>query len=128
MLCRATSSPTQLYGPDSARAQKDGKIYWAEIDPIQHSWARPSQLGRPRPCIYIYIYMCVCVCVYLKKTKNKKNPKIFKNHFKKIVIFSNNFLPILHNIGLYIYTVKYKSGIKIPRFLQKFSKKNLKNF
>jgi len=66
--------------------------------------------------------------VYLKKTKNKKNPKIFKNHLKKIVIFSNNFLPILHNIGLYIYTVKYKSGIKIPRFLQKFSKKNLKNF
>jgi hypothetical protein len=28
------------------------------------------------------------------------------------VIFSNIFLPILHNIGLYIYIVKYKSGIK----------------
>ena len=34
--------------------------------------------------------------------------KNFKNPFKEIVIFSNIFLPILHNIGLYIYTVKYK--------------------
>jgi len=39
------------------------------------------------------------------------------------VIFSNIFLPILHNIGLYIYTVKYKSGIKIPGFLQNILKK-----
>jgi hypothetical protein len=39
------------------------------------------------------------------------------------VIFSNIFLPILYNIGLYIYTVKYKSGIKIPGFLQNISKK-----
>jgi hypothetical protein len=51
------------------------------------------------------------------------------------MIFSNIFLPILHNIGLYIYTVKYKSGIKIPGFLRNISKKNqntlkknLKNF
>jgi hypothetical protein len=43
----------------------------------------------------------------------------------KIVIFSNIFLPILHNIGLNIYTVKYKSGIKIPGFFSKiFQKKN----
>jgi len=42
------------------------------------------------------------------------------------VIFSNIFLPILHNIGLYIYTVKYKSGIKIPGFLRNISK--IKNF
>jgi hypothetical protein len=28
----------------------------------------------------------------------------------------------LHNIGLYIYTVKYKFGIKIPGFLQNISK------
>jgi hypothetical protein len=33
------------------------------------------------------------------------------------MIFLNIFLPILHNIGLYIYTVKYKSGIKILSFL-----------
>jgi len=39
------------------------------------------------------------------------------------VILSNIFLPILHNIGLYIYTVKYKSGIKIPGFLRNISKK-----
>ena len=32
------------------------------------------------------------------------------------MIFSNIFLPILHNIGLYIYIVKYKSGIKYPIF------------
>ena len=28
----------------------------------------------------------------------------------------------MHNIGLYIYTVKYKSSIKIPGFLQNISK------
>jgi hypothetical protein len=44
------------------------------------------------------------------------------------VIFSNIFLPIFHNIELYIYTVKYKSGIKIPGFLQNISKKNSKHF
>jgi hypothetical protein len=61
--------------------------------------------------------------------------KKFKNPLKKIVIFSNIFLPILHKIGLYIYTIKYKSGIKIPSFLwniskknQNILKKNLKNF
>jgi hypothetical protein len=45
-----------------------------------------------------------------------------------IWIFSNIFLPILHNIGLYIYTVKYKSGIKIPGFSLKYFKKKLKTF
>jgi hypothetical protein len=53
----------------------------------------------------------------------KKYSKNFKNHFKKNVIFSNIFLPILHNIGLYIYIVKYNSGIKIPGFLRNISKK-----
>jgi len=53
----------------------------------------------------------------------KKNPKNFKNYFKKIVIFSNIFLSILHNIGLYIYTIKYKFDIKIPDFLRNFSTK-----
>jgi len=45
------------------------------------------------------------------------------------VIFSNIFLPILYDIGLYIYTVKYKSGIKIPGFLRNISKtqKKIKN-
>jgi len=58
----------------------------------------------------------------------KKYSKNFKNHFKKNVIFSNIFLPILHNIRLYIYTVKYKSGIKIPGFLRNISKKKSKHF
>jgi hypothetical protein len=52
----------------------------------------------------------------------KKNSKNFKNNFFKKVIFSNIFLPILQNIGLYIYIVKYNFGIKIPGFLQNISK------
>jgi len=43
------------------------------------------------------------------------------------MIFSNIFLFILHNIGLYIYTVKYKSNIKVPGFLQNFSKNKFQN-
>jgi len=58
----------------------------------------------------------------------KKIKKLKTNHFKKIVIFSNIFLPILYNIEFYIYTVKYKSGIKIPDFLRNISKKNSKHF
>jgi len=55
--------------------------------------------------------------------------KKIKNPFKKIVIFLNIFLLILHNISLYIYIVKYKSGIKISGFLQNISKKlKLKKF
>jgi len=42
-------------------------------------------------------------------------------------MFSNIFLPILHNIRLYIYTLKYKSGIKIPGFLRNISKKKIQN-
>jgi len=60
--------------------------------------------------IYIYIY-------------NQKNQK----SFKKIVIFKNIFPTIFHNIGLYVYTVKYKFNIKILGFLQNISKK-IKNF
>jgi hypothetical protein len=44
------------------------------------------------------------------------------------MIFSNVFLPILHNIGLYIYTIRYKPGIKIPDFLQNIFKKKFKTF
>jgi hypothetical protein len=43
------------------------------------------------------------------------------------MIFSNIFLPNLYNIGLYIYTIKYKSGIKIPGFLRDISKKKIQN-
>jgi len=39
------------------------------------------------------------------------------------MIFSNIFLSILHNIGLYIYTVKYKSGIKLSGFVGNISNK-----
>jgi len=52
--------------------------------------------------------------------------KKFQKSFQKNCDFLKYFLPILHNIGLYIYTVKYKSGIKIPGFLRiiQKSKKN----
>ena len=43
-------------------------------------------------------------------------------------MFSNIFLPIMHNIGLYIYIIKYKFGIKIPGFLRNILKKNSKHF
>jgi len=58
----------------------------------------------------------------------KKIQKFSRKSFQKIVIFSNIFLPLLHNIELYIYTVKYKSGIKIPGFLRNISKKIFKTF
>jgi len=76
-------------------------------------------------CVCIYIYIIKNNTIILKKTKNFK--KISKILSKKIVIFSNIFLPTLHNIGLYIYTVKYKFGIKISGFLQNISKKNKNN-
>jgi hypothetical protein len=41
------------------------------------------------------------------------------------MIFSNIFLSILHNIGLYIYTVKYKSGIKLSGFVENILKKKI---
>jgi hypothetical protein len=87
-------------------------LSWAEFSPV--SWVDPAHI------YLIYIYLKYNIYYNVKKIKkNKKNP------FKKIVIFSNVFLPILHNIGLYIYTVKYRSGIKIPVFLfKKFLKKN----
>ena len=48
----------------------------------------------------------------------KKFQIFFQKSFKKIMIFSHVFfISILHNIGLYIYTVRYKSDIKIPGFL-----------
>jgi hypothetical protein len=38
------------------------------------------------------------------------------------------FLPILHNIRLYIYIIRYKSGIKIFDFLWNISKTISKKF
>jgi hypothetical protein len=49
--------------------------------------------------------------------------KIPKGILKIILIFSRVFLSILFNIGLYFYIVRYKSGIEIPGFLRKISKK-----
>jgi hypothetical protein len=59
------------------------------------------------------------IIIILKYKKIKSLLKIF-------VIFLYVFLIILHNIGLYIYIVRYISDIKIPDFLQNISKKNKK--
>jgi hypothetical protein len=67
----------------------------------------------------------IIILYIIKKIKKIKTP------FKKVVIFSHVFLPVLHNIGLYIYTVRYRSSIKYPIFskiFQKNSKQNLKTF
>jgi hypothetical protein len=94
------------------------KIFWAEIGPTilgrwpTSSWAElgPVSWAGPAHIFNIILY-------YIIFKKNEKNSKKISKIFKKFVIFSNIFLPVLHNIGLYIYTVKYKSGIKIPGFL-----------
>jgi hypothetical protein len=100
-LVRPTPKKKKIFvGPRLAQPNHS----WAEFDPI--SWVAPAHIFIIILYIYIYIF---------KKTKN---PKSFKNYFKNNLIFLNIFLPILHNIGLYSYTVRYKSGIKIPGFFQ----------
>ena len=70
--------------------------------------------------------------LYNNKNKNKKKyPKISMSPFKIFFIFSHVFPIILHNIGLYIYTIRYKSSIKIPGFKKQilnFFFENSKNF
>jgi len=87
-------------------------------------------MAEPGPAhvdFYLFIIIYYNIKILKKKTKNSKKKKS-KNPLKKIVIFSNIFLPILHNIGLYIYTVKYKPGIKIPVFLRNISKKKKQKY
>jgi hypothetical protein len=82
-------------------------------------------MAEPGPAhVDFYLFIIIYYNIKILKKKNEKfKKKKSKNPLKKIVIFSNIFLPILHNIGLYIYTVKYKPGIKIPVFLRNISKK-----
>jgi len=84
----------------------------AEPGPV--SWAGPAHVD-------FYLFIILYYNIKILKKKTKKNSKNFHNPFEKFVIFSNIFLLILYNIGLYIYIVKYKSGIKIPGFLQDIS-------
>jgi len=88
-----------------------------------HAWT----VGEQWAWIIIHVY-CSCSGLYPFKKQFQKIKKKLKNPFKKIVIFSNIFLPILHNIGLYICTVKHKSSIKIPVFFWNISKKKFKAF
>jgi hypothetical protein len=92
-------------------------LFWTELGPA--IGAGPVHIC----CNIVIIYYILLL--YLKKQKIQKH---FKGHFKIFVIFSNVFLPILLNIGLYTYIVRYKSGIKIPGFLRNISKKNSKHF
>ena len=125
---RTWFGPAHTYGPGPDHLKREEKIYWANIGAIilgrywptfflGLSLAHLSGLAQPTYLILYNIYYIIILYVFLKTKTN------FTNHFKKIVIFSNIFLPILHNIGLYIYTLKYKSGIKIPSFLWNISKK-----
>jgi len=75
----------------------------------------PAQLAEPGATQYNNI---IIIYNIFKKTKIFQN---FKNPFKKICIISHIFLPILHNIELYIYIVRYRFGIKILGFLRNIS-------
>jgi len=74
-------------------------------------WFGPGQLW-PHPYFFL----------------KKKIQKISKILWKKLWFSQIFFYQFLYNIGLYIYTVKYKSGIKIPDFLRNVSKKKIKTF
>jgi len=91
---------------------------------LAHSFSvlSSAQLSGPAQPSYLILYNIYYIIILFKKTK--KIQIFFKKSFKKIVIFSNMFLPIFHNIKLYIYTVKYKFGMKIAGFLRNISKKN----
>jgi len=100
-------------------------VEWTCSISSPHSWCnRITETWRGQTewtvaWIIIHVY-CSCSGIYLFKKKFKN---FQKNSFQKIVVFSNIFLPIFHYIGLYIYTVKYNSGIKIPGFLRNIFKK-----
>ena len=111
-----------MFGPSSAHKKR---ICWAEIDPTQPflKLNLAQLVGPNQPIFYINIIFNI---IYIKKQKFSKEP------FQKFMMFLQFFLPILFNIRLYFYTVKYKSSIKILSFLWNISKnnffKNLKTF
>jgi hypothetical protein len=92
-----------------------------------------SSAGPPQP-IYFIIYQYNNILYIIINIKNKKFPNKIKNPLKKFVIFSHIFHQFCIISGLYIYTVRYKSNIKILGFLRNFFKnfqklkKKLKNF
>jgi len=128
-----------MYGPGPAHPKKKKK---------DHIGPRSTQafLNRDRPILFLgwvrpaiwaspaHIFCNnnnnnnILLLLLLLLLKKQKKSKKFSKSFQKIVIFSNIFLPILHNIGLYIYTVKYKSDIKIPGFLRNIFLKKFKTF
>jgi hypothetical protein len=98
------AGPVSAQPKNKNKNKKGGQTCWVD--------GGPSQLGPAQPNINNNIILYI-----LKKQKKFKSP------FKKVLIFLHIFLPILHNIRLYIYTIRYKFSIKIPSFLQ-----NIPNF
>ena len=99
-------------------------LFGADIGPLFLGLCLAQSSGPAQPTCFNNIYLINNIILYIsfkKKTKNSK--KISKILWKKLWFSQIFFLPILHNIGLYIYTVKYKSCIKIPGFLWNISKK-----
>ena len=129
MVGRARFGSSQMYGLGLAHPKKKRKDYIGLI-------SAQLYLGRDRPILFwaefgpahifcniiIIIIIIIYYYYYYYIKKKQKIQKFSKNHFKKIMIFSNIFLPLLYNIGC-IFTVKYKSSIKIPGFLRNISKK-----
>jgi len=98
------AGPVSAQPKNKNKNKKGGQTCWVD--------GGPSQLVPAQPNINNNIILYI-----LKKQKKFKSP------FKKVLIFLHIFLSILHNIRLYIYTIRYKFNIKIPSFLQ-----NIPNF
>jgi hypothetical protein len=63
-------------------------------------------MAGPVPAQFIF-HIIIIIIIERKNKKIQKIPRVISI--------------ILYNIGLYIYIVRYKSGIKIPGILQKIS-------
>jgi len=112
-------------------------IWWVELDLTQPRWMglvwptpkkKKTFVGQDQPNLFelrsaqhnhsLAESSTADIFIIILYIKTKFPKTKLKSPLKKIVIVSNVFLPILYNIGLYIYTVKYKSGIKILDFLR----------
>jgi len=104
-------------GPNQKKKKKKDMLDQYQRNP---TFLGSTQLLGLAHLIYLIIYYNI-----------SKFQKKIKKTIQKLVIFSYIFLPILFNIGLYFFTVRYKSNIKILGFLRNISKKiqkNLKTF
>jgi len=75
-------------------------------------------VGQTQPNIFNNNIIITYIIILYKKNS--------KGHLKIFLIFLCIFLPILHNIELYFYTIRFRFSIKIPGFLRNISFKKLK--